>query len=137
MGMNNEETWSAMIVVLIALMLGSPSLVAWTQAPQQPGPAVPAVQKESPKLMLHIEDADLREFINQIAPSFGLTPIIIDPDVKGKVTLKTPSPMSKEDVLSLFHTILKNNNAALIKQDDVYQVVPIPAAVKKGVDVIE
>jgi len=46
--------------------------------------------------------------------------MIIDPDVKGKVTLRMSSPMPKEDVLPLFHTILKNNKAALIKQDDAY-----------------
>ena len=137
MDMKNENLWSAIIVVFIALTLGSLSPNAWTQAPQKPVPAAPAVQKDSLKLMLQFEDADLREFINQVAPSLGLTPIIIDPDVKGKVTLRTPSPMSKDDVLPLFHMILKNNNAALIKQGDAYQIVPIAAAVKKGVDAIE
>jgi hypothetical protein len=100
-------------------------------------PAAPADQKDGHKLMLQFEGVDLYEFINQIALPLGLTPIVIDPDVKGKVTLRTPSPMSKDDVLPLFHMILKNNNAALIKQGDQYRIVPIAAAVKKDVDVIE
>ncbi len=60
----------------------------------------------------------------------GSVALFIDPDVKGKVTLRMSSPMPKEDVLPLFHTILKNNKAALIKQGEVYQIVPIAAPVK-------
>lgn len=115
----------------------SMSSAVWTPAPQQPVPAAPAVQKESQKLSLQFEGADLNDFINHIAPSLGLTPIIIHPNVKGKVTLSSPSPMSKDDVLPLFHMILKDNNAALIKQGDVYHIVPIAAAVKIGADAIE
>jgi hypothetical protein len=102
----------------------------YSAAPQRI-PAAPAIQKNNPKLMmLNYKDADLRDFINQIAPRLGIVPIVIDPEVKGKATLRTPSPMSKDDVLPLFHMILKDNNAALISQGDQYQVVPMPAAVK-------
>lgn len=124
--MGNNKIWSAVLVVFTALMLGNLSSTAWTSSQQQPTPATSAVNK----LMANYEDADLHEFINQIAAYLGLTPIIIDPDVKGKVTLRMSSPMPKEEVLPLFHTILKNNKAALIKQDDVYKVVPMAAPVK-------
>jgi general secretion pathway protein D len=126
MAMGNNKIWSAVLVVFTALMLGNLSSTAWTSSQQQPTPATSAVNK----LMANYEDADLHEFINQIAAYLGLTPIIIDPDVKGKVTLRMSSPMPKEEVLPLFHTILKNNKAALIKQDDVYKVVPMAAPVK-------
>ena len=130
MAMRTKKMWSAVLVVFTALMLGSLSSAAWISAPQQPTPAAPAVQKDSPKLMLNYEDIDLHLFINQIAFYLDLTPIIIDPDVKGKVTLRSPSPMSKDEVLPLFHMILKSNNAALIKHGDVYQIVSIAAPVK-------
>jgi general secretion pathway protein D len=130
MAMRTKKIWSAVLVVFTVLMLGSLSSAAWISAPQQPTPAAPAVQKDSPKLMLNYEDIDLHMFINHIAFYLDLTPIIIDPDVKGKVTVRSSSPMPKEDVLPLFNTILKKNNAALIKQGDVYQIVPIAAPVK-------
>ena len=130
MAMRTKKIWSAVIVVFTALMLESLSPAAWTSTPQQPTPAAPAVQKNISKVMLNYEDIDLHEFINQIAPYLGLTPIIIDPEVEGKVTVRSSSPMPKEDVLRLFHKILKNNKASLIKQGDVYQVVPIAAPVK-------
>ena len=127
MAMRTKKIWSAVLVVFTALMLGSLSSAAWTSAPQQPTPAVPAIQKDSPKVMLNYEDIDLHEFINHIAFYLDLTPIIIDPNVKGKVTVRSSSPMPKEDVLPLFHTILKNNKAALIKEGDLYKIVPAAA----------
>jgi general secretion pathway protein D len=130
MAMRTKKIWGTVLVVFTALMLRSLSSAAWASAPQQPIPAAPAVQKDSSKLMLNYEDIDLHEFINQIAFYLGFTPIIINPDVKGKVTVRSSSPMPKEDVLKLFHTILKNNKAALIKQGDVYQIVPVTDPVK-------
>jgi type II secretory pathway component GspD/PulD (secretin) len=123
MAMRNNKIWSAVLVVFTALVLGDLSSIAWASSQQQPTPAVS-------KLMANYEDVDLHEFINQMAAYLGLTPMIIDPDVKGKVTLRMSSPMPKEDVLPLFHAILKNNKAALIKQDDVYGVVPMAAPVR-------
>jgi general secretion pathway protein D len=67
----------------------------------------------------------------------GLTPLIVDAEVKGSVNIISTGPMAKSDVLPLFNMILKNNNAALIRQGDVYQIVPISAALKRGIEVID
>jgi general secretion pathway protein D len=93
--------------------------------------------RESGRVQLSYESVDLYDFINQIASTLGLTPILIDPDVKGSVTIQSSAPMSKEDVLPLFNMVLKNNNAALIKQDNIYQIVPISSALKRGIEVLE
>ena len=117
------------------------------EAPQ-PAPITPAkkqsvppvskiVQRDSGMVQLQYENADLYDFINQISSTLGLTPIVIDEGVKGSVTIQSSAPMPKSDVLPLFNLILKNNNAALIKQDDIYMIVPISSALKKGVEVFE
>jgi general secretion pathway protein D len=100
-------------------------------------PAASVAQRESGRIQLLYENADLYDFINQVANTLGLTPLVIDPEVKGSVNIQSSAPMSKEDVLPLFNLILKNNNAALIKQGAVYQIVPISSALKKGVEIIE
>jgi general secretion pathway protein D len=110
-------------------------------APTQPAPAPPAVPPAATTpargvLQLSFENEDLYNFINQIAGTLGLAPLIIDPEIKGSVNL-TSGPMAKEDILPLFALILKNNNAALIRQGGTYQIVPISSALKKGVDIIE
>jgi len=86
---------------------------------------------------LAYDNADLYEFINQIADTLAITPIIIDPDVKGSVTIHSSAPMPKEDVFPLFNLILKNNNAALVEQGNIYQVVPISSALKKGLEIVD
>ena len=108
--------------------------------PPTPIPAVPpaasVAPRESGKMVLNFENADLYDFINQISSTLNLTPLIIDSDVKGTVNLSSGS-ISKEDILPLFNLILKNNNAALIRQNGAYQVVPISSALKRGVEFIE
>jgi general secretion pathway protein D len=110
--------------------------------PAQPAPATPpavppaATTPARGVLQLNFENEDLYNFITQISSTLGLAPLIIDPEVKGSVNLNS-GPMAKEDILPLFTLILKNNNAALIRQGGTYMIVPISSALKKGVDIIE
>jgi general secretion pathway protein D len=128
--MRNKRIWSAVIVIFIGLMLAILPSIAWAAALQDPIPVAPAAQQGGSKLRMNYTDEDLHSFIDQIAGYLGLTPITIDPDVKGKVTVNSTSPMTKEDAFSLFQTILKNNNAKLTKQGDNYRIVSIPASAK-------
>jgi type II secretory pathway component GspD/PulD (secretin) len=113
---------------------------------QQPTPttATPAaapqqisLKQANGTLILSINDMDLNTFIQQISELLNLTPLVVDSEVKGNVTIHSSTPMSKEEVLALFHLILKTKNASLIKQNGIYQVVPISSALKTGVDLIE
>ncbi len=96
-----------------------------------------AIQRNSGRVRLNYENADLYDFVNQIASTLGITPIVIDQDVKGTVNVMSTAPMSREDIFPLFNLILKNNNAALIQEGGIYQIVPISSALKRGVEIIE
>lgn len=113
-----------------------PATVPTPSAPAVP-PAAGAVQRDGGKIQLSYENADLYDFINQISSTLGLSPLIIDSEVKGNVNIINTGPISKDEILPLFNLILKNNNAALIKQGNTYQIVPISSALKRGVDIIE
>jgi general secretion pathway protein D len=116
----------------------NPSAAPPVTAPSMPIPAAAdTAQREGGKVLINYENADLYDVINDISTMLGLTPLIVDSEVKGSVNIISSGPMAKADVLPLFNLILKNNNAALIKQGDMYQIVPISSAVKKGVEVIE
>jgi general secretion pathway protein D len=107
------------------------------QAAPQPGPATPSAPPVATgEVQLNYENEDLANFINQIASTLSLSPLIVDPEVKGTVNLNS-GRISKSDILPLFSLILKNNNAALIRQGGAYQIVPISSALKKGVDIID
>ena len=95
------------------------------------------IQRDGSKLSLNFENIDLYDFVNQISAILGLTPVIIDSDVRGSVNLMTSTPMPREDVFPLFNMILKSKNAALIKQGGIYQIIPISSALKNGIEILE
>jgi general secretion pathway protein D len=120
----------------------APAASGQAQAPAvAPAPTTPVlVQRPAlsgDKVQLTYSNADLYDFIVQISEALAISPIVIDTEVKGSVTIESASPMSKDDVFPLFNIILKNNNAALVKQGNIYQIVPISSALKKGLEIID
>jgi general secretion pathway protein D len=112
------------------------------EPPAAPGSSpVPELVQRAPlasdQVQLTYDNADLYEFVNQIADTLGITPIIIDPEVKGSVTIHSSAPMSRQDIFPLFNLILKNNNVALVKQGNIYQIVPTSAALKRGLEIVD
>jgi general secretion pathway protein D len=111
---------------------------ASSAAPNSNSPSMSsAAQGNVKKISLNLENLDMYEFANQMATILGLTPMVIDSDVKGSVSLLTPNPMPLDEVFPLFNMILKSKNAALIKQGGVYQIVPVREALKSGLEIIE
>ena len=114
---------------------GTPPVVVTTTAP--PPPLVKRAPLSANQVQLSYDNADLYEFINQIADALGITPIVLDPQIKGSVTIHSSAPMSRDDIFPLFNLILKNNNAALVKQGNIYQIIPISDALKRGLETVE
>jgi len=111
-------------------------------APADPIPMPTVPQRIRPKqsngkLQMNYTDADLRLIIKSMSDFLGMTPLIIDPQVQGTTTIHSSEPMSKDKALALFHQVLKTNNASLIEQNGIYQVVPIYSDLKTGGDNIE
>jgi general secretion pathway protein D len=52
----------------------------------------------------------------------------IDPAVHGVVTVTTPQPIRRIDILALFEESLRSANLALTKSQGAYQIVPLSAA---------
>jgi general secretion pathway protein D len=122
-------------------------IIKTIQAPSTPqNPMAPGAFPKAPNsnsssmsgvVRLDLDNLDMYEFANQMATILGLTPMVIDSDVKGSVSLVMPNPIPLDEVFPLFNMILKSKGAALIKQGKLYQVVPIPAALKSGIEIIE
>jgi general secretion pathway protein D len=109
--------------------------------PSAPVPAPLPPSSTGKGVQYSFENLDLNDFISIVGNELGISPIIVDPEVKGTVNIVSSTSMSRDDLFPLFNLILKNNNAALIKQKanqkDIYQIIPIPAALKRGVEIIE
>jgi len=99
---------------------------------------VPGMPPTGDQLMqFNFDNVDLSVFVNEVSGALGITPIIIDSDVRGSVTVVTSTPMRKKDVFILYTLVLKNNNAALVFVQGIYQIIPIARAIQIGVPVID
>jgi general secretion pathway protein D len=77
------------------------------------------------------------DFANLMSNTLGLTPMLLDPAIQGSVTAVTPNSMSKDEIFSLCNLILKSKNAALIRDQGIYQIVPITSALKNNLKFID
>jgi type II secretory pathway component GspD/PulD (secretin) len=77
-----------------------------------------------PGMATSFDEIDLRYLIDVVVAEFKITPIIIDPDVRGSIRIAIFTPLSKEDAFSLFLKVLKFNYAMLIRDKGIYKVVP-------------
>src|SRR5439155_22734465 len=68
--------------------------------------------------------ADPVEFIHIIAQHLRLT-YTIDPEVKGTVTINSAEPLRTEDLLPIFHQVLRMNGAVAVRTGTLYHIMPI------------
>jgi general secretion pathway protein D len=74
-----------------------------------------------------LENADLLQFVGLVASELKLN-YVVDPAVKGAVTISTAGDLKPEDLLPILETVLKMNNATAIKAGNFYRIVPLGAA---------
>ncbi|MCB2189077.1 MAG: type II secretion system secretin GspD [Deltaproteobacteria bacterium] len=89
-------------------------------------PALPGGEQARAHIF-NFEKAPLDEVIRVFADVLGIN-VIVDPNVKGSVTLHSGGEVKGSDLMNLFETILALNQAALLTEGDVYRVVPIQQA---------
>lgn len=93
-----------------------------------PGGNVPRVTPSADMISLNFSGADLVEVIHVLARHLRLN-YTIDPEVKGVVTIFSGEPIKKEDLLPIFHELLRMNNAIAVKRGNLYRI----SGIKEGV----
>jgi general secretion pathway protein D len=121
----------------------APGAVPSAQLPVAPGPQgpVPAQPGGAPgqpertllpppsatsggMVSLNFNRADLVEIIHILAQHLKLT-YTIDPEVKGTVTINSAEPLRTEDLLPIFHQVLRMNGAVAVRTGNIYRIMPI------------
>jgi general secretion pathway protein D len=106
--------------------------------PQAPAPAQPGAAPSRPErtllpppavssggmVSLNFNRADLIEIIHILAQHLRLT-YTIDPEVKGTVTINSAEPLRTEDLLPIFHQVLRMNGAVAVRTGNIYRIMPI------------
>jgi general secretion pathway protein D len=98
-----------------------PGSSRFTQIPQpKPEPAKPAEEAS-----LNFEAADVREVAKVILADYLKESYTIDPQVTGTVTFRTVRPIALKDLLPTLEMLLRQNNAAVVREEGLYKVLPI------------
>ncbi|WP_123402246.1 type II secretion system secretin GspD [Inmirania thermothiophila] len=72
---------------------------------------------------LNLQDADIGALVRTVAEATGRN-FIVDPRVKGKVTVISARPMEGEDLYRVFLSILAVHGFAAVEQGEVVKIVP-------------
>ena len=130
MFIRNRKIQSLILLACAAAVTAQPASLA-AQEPYRPS----APAKNTNTLPLRFTNADMSEFAGTMADLLGLKPMIVDPAVQG--TIEFSGSIPRDDIFPLFNVILKTKNAALVKQDNIYQIVPISSAIRNNLEIIE
>lgn len=82
---------------------------------------VPALHAES--MTLNLKDADINAVISTVAEMTGKN-FIVDPRVKGKVTVISARPMNADEIYQVFLSVLNVNGYAAIPGKNAIKIVP-------------
>jgi len=111
----NRLTRAARVVLLFTALLGAGVAAA-------AGPA--AKNGNGDLITLNFQDADINALINTISQITGKN-FIVDPRVKGKVTLVSGQKLNVDQVYDVFLSVLEVHNFAAVESEDgITKIVP-------------
>jgi general secretion pathway protein D len=80
-------------------------------------------QQDQERWTINLKDADIGEFIDQIADITGET-FVVDPRVKGQVNVVSKAPLSLSEIYQLFLSVMATHGFSVITQGDQARIVP-------------
>ncbi len=84
--------------------------------------AIPSLQAQEDSWQINLKEADIEAFISQVADITGKS-FVLDPRIKGKVTVVSNEPINKEGVYELFLSVLQIQGLAAVPAGDVTLIV--------------
>lgn len=87
---------------------------------------------EGETVMLNMENTDIKTLISTIADKTGRN-FIVDPRVKGKVTVVSHKPVNREELYQIFLSILEVHGFAAVVGENSIKIVPDATAKQSGI----
>jgi len=99
-----------------------------------PGPPVRAslTTDAAGAITLNVVDAELREVVRLVLQDALGVNYVIDPTVGGRITIQTMRPLPADDLLTVLDSVLRMNGAAVVRDGDLYKILPIDQALTSG-----
>ncbi|MCG8668431.1 MAG: type II secretion system protein GspD, partial [Pseudomonadales bacterium] len=83
---------------------------------------------------INMKEAEIRNFIEQVSDITGDS-FVVDPRVKGKVTVVSNADMTAQEIYDMFQSVLRVHGYAAIKSGAVVKIVPTQGAKQDNVPV--
>ena len=115
-----------LLIVACALLLPAAASLAQTP-PTESG----IINAGDGHITLNLRDADIRAFIASVADLTAKN-FIVDPRVKGNVTVISAAPTDVDGLYDIFLSILKVHGFAAVPSGDVIKIVPDALAKQEG-----
>jgi general secretion pathway protein D len=80
---------------------------------------------------LNFIDTDISAVAGAVLGDGLNLPYVVDPQVKGALTLQAQRPLSAEEVLAAFEGALRIQGVAMVKVGNVYHIVPMKEAMRR------
>ena len=109
-----KRTRLAIVVGALVFSAGMKSAVAQTVKPGNGA---------KPEVTLSLQDVDIRVLINTVAEVSGKN-FIVDPRVKGKVSVISGASLDPEQLYDVFLSILEVHNFAAVDSGNVIKILP-------------
>ena len=87
------------------------------------GHSAAATADEQGRWTINMRDVDIRDFTEQVASISGQT-LVLDPRVKGKVSVVSQTPLRLSEVYQLFLSVLSTHGYAVVNQDGQARIIP-------------
>ena len=87
---------------------------------------------EGDGVTLNFEESSLPEFLRVVFESILGENYLLDPSVRGTVTIHTTRPVAQDAVLPIVEAVLEQNGAALIRDKGVFRIVPLGNAASES-----
>ena len=91
--------------------------------------------KKGKSVTLNLNNADIRAFISTVSEMTGKN-FIIDPRVKGRVTVVFSTPTSPENIYEVFLSVLKVHGFSAVPSGDTIKIVPNAGAKQDSIPTV-
>lgn len=105
---------------------GSGSFINRSAATRGPAPAAGG------DVTLNFDDTAIAEVVKIVLGDILGENYVVDPAIKGSVSLKTSQPVKRDALLPILEELLKMNGAAMSWDGNFYRVAPLTAAARSG-----
>ena len=99
----------------------------------RPAPSIAEAREQTDgDVKLNFQAANLLEVIKIVMGDMLALNYVVDPDVQGVVSMQTTRALHRDDLIPTLELLLRMNDAALIRDNGLYRVVPLAKALAEA-----